>query len=91
MSEQSAGVGRRGGNFDLRLLFGRPGLDMLWTDSPARSYENSEKHGKKSDDQFDGGIGGRGRTRVRNGNAGNLRHFCLEAVRGGLVGHKTSL
>ena len=49
---------------------------------------DDEKHGKKSDDQLDVGIRRRGRARA--GNAGNLRHLRLEAIRWWLLGHGAS-
>src|SRR5437879_4707236 len=85
MGNQRAWIGRGGGNFDLRLLFGGWSDGVLWAKSPARSHKDNKEHGQKSDDKFDGGIRRPGGTRP--GNAGNLRHFGLEAIRWGLVGH----
>ncbi len=56
MREQRARIGRGGGNFDLRLLFGGQRRLMLGTKSKARAQKNDEEHGEKSDDKFDGGI-----------------------------------
>src|SRR6266849_7685163 len=89
--KQRARIGRRRGNFNLRLLLGEPRLDVFGAKSPARSKENDEKDSEKSDDQFDGGIRRCGRAGAGTGNAGNLRHFGLEAIRWGLVGHCASL
>ena len=48
--EQRAWIGRGGGHFDLRLLFGGLRFHMFRAKGPAHSQENHEEHGKKSDD-----------------------------------------
>ncbi len=69
--QQGVWIGRRRGNFDLRLLFRGARRRMLRTKGPARSQKNDEKNDDKSDDKFDGGI--RSGSGARTRNAGNLR------------------
>src|SRR5215472_3631035 len=57
---------------------------------PARSQEDDDKDHYEPDYEFESGAGGVGGTRTRRGNAGDLRHLGLEAVRWGLTGHKAS-
>src|SRR6266850_2294606 len=48
MREQSAWIGRRRGNLDLRLLFSGLWFHMFGAKGPSCSQENDEEHGKKS-------------------------------------------
>src|SRR5260370_7232671 len=53
MGDQCAWIGRGGGDFDLRLLFGDRRCAVPWAKSPARSHKEDQEHGKESHDKFD--------------------------------------
>jgi len=88
-AEQGVRTGAGGRNFDLRLECGGPRFPHVRTKRPSLLQENNEEHGKKSDDQFDGGIRRRGRAPARN--AGNLRISDLKTIGWWLVGHGASI
>jgi len=73
----------------LRLFIG-PRLHVPGAKRPARSQENGEQNGEKPHPEFYACITGSSPPRTRRGNAWDLRHFRLESVRWGLVGHKAS-
>lgn len=86
MRHQGTRVWSGRGCFDLRLIrdarFGVPGMKR-----PARSEKNNEKHGEKSDSEFERRIAG-SRWGAGRGDARDLRHVRLEAIRWALLGHK---
>src|SRR5258706_16112712 len=60
MGNQRAWIGRGGGNFDLRLLFGDRRGGGLWTKSPAGPPKKDQGGGEGGEDKFDGGVWRRG-------------------------------
>ena len=54
---------------------------MFWMQGPARSQEDNQQHREKSDDEASCEIDPCRMTLAGSGNAGNLRHLRLEAVR----------
>src|SRR5258706_16485881 len=73
MGNQRAWIGRGGGNFDLRLLFGDRRGSVLWTKSPARPHKKDQEDGKEGGDKFDRGIWARGGKGPRK--AGEFSEF----------------
>src|SRR5882724_1731623 len=87
MRKQRTRIRRRRRNFDLRLTLGRRRIGVFRPQCPARSKENDEQHGKKTNHQFRSGIAARA-ARSRSAHTRDSRHLRLKALRWGLVGHR---
>src|SRR5271157_5770855 len=72
---------------DLRRRFSRRGLGVSRAENPSPAEKNHEQNGEKNADHPDRWVIQRIAVWALGGDSGNLRHFCLIAVRWGLVRH----
>jgi hypothetical protein len=61
---------------------------MPWSEQPSRAEKNNQQYRQKDAYHAESRIVEGAAARIWRGNAWYLRHFCLVAVRWGLVRHK---